>query len=504
MAESVKQRLVLNSLYSAASTVVPVVLALVATPIIVRSLGNEMYGLYAVILGFTAYSFTFAVGKSASKYVAEFRASGQREKLSETVSSIFWLSVGLAVSGAILSAALAETIVTRVLQIPDHLRDVSITAFYLACSIIVVTMLSQVFQFVLQGAHRFDLYVLLTNIGGLALNLGSVFLVLNGYGLLALLSWNLFITTATGAMFYFYAIRFVPDLTLRVSIKSEIWWPVLGYGASIISYQIFGNALLLFERGWIVRRLGPELLTFYVIPMTVGWYLHALVGSLVLALFPVINELRNDREKLVRLYKTATKICLAIAILAVATSAIAGRLFLRVWLSEDFASTSTLVLLIHIATFAVLSVATVTLQISESVGKTHINAIATFVWMAIAVLGMIAFVEHFGIQGIAAARFAGVLAFIPFIVYIEKHFLGGFMWSFWLSSLGKIAVAATVTCVAQMLSLQLLNGWPGIILAAGSGALTYLAALHFVRFLDKEEAAIIRTMTKRVMPVTAS
>ena len=58
-----RKRLVKNGVFSALSWFFPLLLAFIVTPIVVRGLGGELYGLYAVILGFISYSFTFGIGK---------------------------------------------------------------------------------------------------------------------------------------------------------------------------------------------------------------------------------------------------------------------------------------------------------------------------------------------------------------------------------------------------------------------------------------------------------
>ena len=60
--------IVRNVIYGSLTWVLPVGLSFVATPIIVRSLGNNDYGLYALVLGFISYSFTFSLGRAVTKY----------------------------------------------------------------------------------------------------------------------------------------------------------------------------------------------------------------------------------------------------------------------------------------------------------------------------------------------------------------------------------------------------------------------------------------------------
>src|SRR5947209_14846558 len=164
MPEQRSRRLAINTVYSVLSWLVPLVLTLVVTPVVLGRLGDSLYGLYAAILGFISYSFTFGIGKAAAKYVAEYRAAGRTDLVSEVVSSVVWLSVALGLIANIAVFLGARWLAADVLLIPPELRETAVVALYLAAVTIGVTMLSQVFQFVLQGIQRFDRFLWLTNL----------------------------------------------------------------------------------------------------------------------------------------------------------------------------------------------------------------------------------------------------------------------------------------------------------------------------------------------------
>src|SRR5678815_5801587 len=82
-----------NSLFSVGAWLFPILLGFISTPTLVRNLGSEQYGLFAVVLGFMSYSFTFGIGKVAGKFVPEYEASGETEKSVDAVSATFMLTL---------------------------------------------------------------------------------------------------------------------------------------------------------------------------------------------------------------------------------------------------------------------------------------------------------------------------------------------------------------------------------------------------------------------------
>src|SRR5687768_10378785 len=104
-----------NSIFGVLSWFSPIILGFVSTPILVKGLGNESYGLYAIILGFLSYSFTFGIGKAAAKYTAEYSASNEPEKLSQSLSAVLVFSVAVGLVGTTILTIIAPWVVSTVL-----------------------------------------------------------------------------------------------------------------------------------------------------------------------------------------------------------------------------------------------------------------------------------------------------------------------------------------------------------------------------------------------------
>lgn len=484
-------RLLRNGLYSLLSWALPLILALLVTPMIVKGLGHEAYGLYAVILGFIGYSFAFGIGKAATKYVSEFRAAGNADRISGLVSSLVWISLGFGISAIVVIGLAAPWLVRNVLLISPELQETAIAGLYLGSITILLTVVSQVFQSVLQGVHRFDRFLLLGNISALLLNFGSVLLVWNGFGVTHLVLWNSVVVFFVGVMFYANARRLLPEFRLTWRVARQEWNAAWGYSLSIVGYQIFGNALLLFERGWVVRRFGADSLTYYVVPMTLCLYFHAFVSSLALVLFPLVNELLSEPEKLLRLYRTATKVVLALTAFFAVTAIVGGRGFLSVWIGNDFSAAAYPIFVAHVVTFGVLAITIVAWQTVESFRAAFLNVLVTGSWLIVSVPLMIILADTLEEAGVAWARAIGVVTFLPLIVFVESRFLGGFVAGFWISTLLRLAFVVTICGASEMLVLSSLRlDWVTFGLASSVGAVTFAAGLVVTGYFDAVERGV--------------
>lgn len=490
-----RKRFFRNSIFGVLSWLLPIVPTMIATPIVIKRLGDEQYGVLAAVLSFIAYFFTTAIGKVAAKYVAEYRATGQNEKISPMISAtiIFGVSTTLVVS--LIAFIFARPIVVDALRIPEQMQDQAVTGIYIACATILSIFMAQVFQFALQGIHRFDWYLLLANLTSVSFSLGSIAIVLLGYGWIALLAWNLVTWSIVGVVSFFAARHLIPECRLTLKIPSEIWRSVRQYALGIVGYQLFGTLLLFFERVWILRNFGGEAMAYYVIPMTLALYLHLFTASLVLAMFPVVNELLDEPEKLKELYQKATKLVLTLLVFAVLSVVVCGKVFLTAWLGERYADECYVMLVIQTVTFAILALNTIAWQVAEGFKAAALNAYGTIFWMFAGVIAMIAMSQSWQINGVAAGRLAGVLIFIPLIFYIEKRFLGGIFMKFWGATVIRILIAAIPAVGAELfLAKTLQPSWFTFFGSVAAGGIAYVGALFLTGFIDDGEKKMARDL----------
>jgi O-antigen/teichoic acid export membrane protein len=478
--------------------VIPILPTLIATPVIIKTLGNETYGLYVIVLGFTGYFFTLNVGKAVTKYVAEYRAVGEIEKISNSVSATLLFGFAIGLFSTFLIAVSAAFFVSDVLQIPAHLQYTAVIALYLGCLNILINMIGVIFQSILQGLQRFDTFMLVSNSTSILTTIAVLIAVLSGYSIVAIFFVSLAVALASAIASAILVKRILPELKFRLGVGADAWGEVWRYGVSIMAYQLFGSILLLFERSWITRQYGAEALTFYVVPMTLAIYLQTFVGSVVLAVFPVINEHLSRPDLLAELYKEATKLIFIIVAFCGMTAAVIGPVFLELWLNVEFARISYSILLIQVLTFSVVSLTMIVWQVAESFRYAWLTAAANLTWMAVGIPSIVLFSYKWNLFGVAVGRLVGVAVYIPLILYIERRFLGGVFWSFWCSLGVRISLAAAFAgCAEYLLVVGLGRSWFALVLSVPAGGITFLILLYAVRLMGGCESYFFRKVRFR-------
>jgi len=485
-----RNSLLKNIFFGFLSWFLPLGLSFVATPIILHALGIGKYGLYTLVLGLISYSFTFNIGKAIVKYVSEFQANNQTEKISEIISATLLLNLIVGGLGMILLLFYSRWFVVNILQIESALQDEAVTAFHLAAVLIPATMFSQVFSSIIQAIHRFDIYSYITIGSNCFLAAGNIVLALLNQEIEVLLIWSLLLTILNSFVFYFYSRRLLPEFKLKIVFPGEILRLILRYSAAIIVTQFLGNLLVLFERSWITSRLGTEAVAYYVIALNLGVYIHAFIGSISLALFPLSSEIEahGDKSRLLRIYTKATKIVLMLAAFLCLTL-INGRDFiLGLWVGLDFVQKSSDALITHALTFSIMAVAIISLQIIEGVGQPGVTAAAVFVWLVLSIPLMIVLTDDYGITGVGIARLLGASIFIPTILYVEKRVFGLVQWKFWRRTLlivgfGSVCASLVQYFIYQNLAISWINFGGGVII----GGLVFGFCLLIAGFISPHE-----------------
>ncbi len=483
----------MNTVLTLVSWFLPLAVAFVATPILIRNLGNELYGLYTFSVSFLAYAFVSGLGRISSKYVPEFRAANSQPGVDRSVSATFYLTTIVGAAQALLVAGIAAYLVRDVLFVSQQFQTQTINSLYFAAAAGFVMMAGQVFFYALQGVHRFGIFTLLTIINGLLISIGNIVLTGGGFGITAMLAWNLAVVAITGTAAFYYSFSRFNIFRFTISIDRPLLREILRYGGSIFIYQALGCALILFERSLIVRKFGAQELPHYVVPMMLALYMHGALAAMLSVVFPYVNELLNEPQRLSEVYLKASKGVTAVVFLCVCGFFTCGHYFLELWLGRDFADAAYQIFIIHGITYGLSAIALVVWHFAEALKVAALNAACTIVWVVSSAPLMIAAAEYSGMKAVAFARLSGLLLTMPIIPFFEHRFMGGVKWKFWSEVLIKLVLASVVMAAATLGILSILPfGWATFIAAAFSGTVVFGATLLAVGFASADEKAILR------------
>ena len=482
-----------NVLFGFLGWVLPLGCTVAFTPMIVHGLGPDAYGLYAVIVGVIGYlaSMKFNVGRSVTKYISACLPESQARLAGEVLSTSFFLYMFIGVAGAVLLVASADWLVVRVLAIAPVYQSTARLSLYLGAAGLTFTLLAQLLSAAPQALQRFDLYGYVTIGSGVAAITGNGLMVWLGFGFAALIAWNVVVGLFACLAFAAIARRLLPGVRLTVRLRKSLLMELLRFSGAVTIYQVAGNLIVLFERGWITRVLGSAAVTYYVIPMTIAIYIHAFIASLTQVVFPMASEASagRDMERVHRTYTHALKyICVLLVFIAVSLFS-GSRELLANWMGQDFSRAASEVLRVHVVTFTLMALAVVPWQIADGIGFPRWNAVLSLVWLLFMIPLAITLVGRMGILGMAYARGIVVVLSVPFYIgYIERRVFGRILWSHWWRIGYKLAAAGLVMAlILNWLLLRSPSGWIWLAVDVFLGGLSMAAVLWIAGYLDGGE-----------------
>lgn len=384
----------------------PILVALIAIPLLIGGMGTERFGLLAIIwMGVGYFSlFDLGLGRALTKLVSERIGQNDESDLGDLIWTGLALLVLFGTAGALLLSLASEAIVTSLLKVPVSLHDEASLAFrVLALSIPVVIFTAGLIG-LLEAHQRFG------SITAVRIPLG----ILTFAGPLMTLQVSPNIALATASLlaarviamivYYRQTIRIRPELREPRWLQRMHVRPLLSFGGWLTVTNIVGPIMTYLDRFFIGAILGLQSVAYYVTPYDVLSRMQMLPQAIIGVMFPAMTMAHHsDRERLNVLYRqTARVIYWPVLVITTSCFLIAPEA-LQLWLGEEFRVASTPVVHWLAAGLAMNGLARPALTMLQSAGRPDLTAKA-HLFELLPYLSLLWYLAHqFGISGVAAA-----------------------------------------------------------------------------------------------------
>jgi O-antigen/teichoic acid export membrane protein len=149
--------LVRNVALNALGWLLPVSLALVVVPVLVRTLGADRFGVLSLAWSLIGYFslFDLGLGRALTQVLSERLGRGAHDDLPSLTWTALWLMLPLGVAGGLVVWLLAPWLATSVLRIPPALQGESTRAFQFLALAIPFTVSTAGFRGILEATQAF-------------------------------------------------------------------------------------------------------------------------------------------------------------------------------------------------------------------------------------------------------------------------------------------------------------------------------------------------------------
>lgn len=347
-----RKRLATNAVSGIVSFVVSVGLAFVMTPVIVRGLGNEWYGIWELAIGLVGYFgvLELGVGPALVAYVANAVARNDDHELNRILNTGLCTLLAAGVMGALVFAglslfadkvipvknaqdvALAPLMIVFGLVLSSSLLRLALSGFLLGLQ---AHSIVNALQMVLSILQAIVIYFILSSHAAFPL-LKMACVVLAGSLMQALcmaITIRLLRRSSRFAVSYFSRAT-MRDL-LHYGLKSTIIRASEGLLRRLVGFSIAHTA-------------GVGKIVFFVMPNRLIEYAQSFVAEAALPLTPYYANIAggNDRRAIVDAWLETTRVY-QVAVFGLAAGTLAlGTPFITVWIGPDIAERSRWVFLI--------------------------------------------------------------------------------------------------------------------------------------------------------------
>jgi O-antigen/teichoic acid export membrane protein len=324
----------------------PLLLALVLTPILVSQLGLERWGLFTLALALVGVFgiFDLGVGAALTRALSERIGHGEGADATRLTASALATLAGLSIIGATALFFAMPPLVHHVLNVPQAMRDETIAALrVLACAAPLVVLNAALWG-VLAAYQKFRAANLVTMPVSIFYYLGPV---------LALLAWDSLVAVMlalvacrlANTLSYLWLIRPLLPGLWRERPRFGPALPLLRIGGWMTFSGTLGQALIYADRFLVGSLLTLAAVAFYATPLDLVLRFWILPVAVANTLVPALaSAYRAMPERTAALLHRGALVILAVCLpAALLLLALAGPV-LRLWLGAEFEAGSAMVL----------------------------------------------------------------------------------------------------------------------------------------------------------------
>lgn len=337
------------------SYLVTAVVGFTLTPVVVQSLGATGYGLWTLVLSITGYFGLLDLGirSSVSRFLSRHLALNDEDGVNRTTSTAFAILAAGGVLASIATLGIALFLFDR-LRIPPEYASQGRTALLITGLNMSCILPLGIFSAVIYASERFDIVSGITIAMEVTRAALVVWLLRDGYGLVALALVALLLTVVQYSAMAFVVARLHPRLRIRWHYVDRKACREL-FGFSIYRFiWIVSNQVIFYSDAVVIGIfLSAGAITPYAIATSLINYGRNIVFLLLDPFYPSAARMDANGEiaELQRLLIVGTRIALLVALPLCCGFIFLGRQFITLWMGDEYAGGAVVLMILAIPQF---------------------------------------------------------------------------------------------------------------------------------------------------------
>lgn len=475
-----------------------VLIGLVYTPWMIKSIGQADYGLYTLamsIIGLLA--FDFGLGNATTKFICEYLAQKRQDKVDALLGLVAKLYLGM----DLLLLSVFIGVYLFLPEIYDGLTSGELNTFRI---VFIIAAFYCTFSFpfiplngILTGYEKFVQLKCCDMFQRVFIVVTMAICLVCGYGLFALVIVN----SVSGIIAILLKLVLIRRNTpLKVNLR---FWDS-GELRRIFSFVVWVTIIALAQR--MIFNIAPSILGRYAdtsqiailgVAITIESYTYLFANAIGGLFLPRVsqmvvgNDVKAVQKLMVRVGRLQIFVCGFIFIWFIAF----GGNFINLWVGQEYSP---------VYACAILFLIPIIIQLPQEIGMTYIVAAnkvrqQAFIYIGMAVTNValaVPLAKHFGVYGLSWAIFASYcLRTIALDIMFQKR-LGLDIVDFFKASFGQLIVPLTIAALVFLaLTCIPLGGWPGLLTKSLLAVISYAGIIWMIS--NDSEKELFSTLSHR-------
>lgn len=394
-----------NALFNLGSQIAPLIVAVVAIPILIRALGPTAFGLLTLVSTAIGYFglFDFGIGRALTHAIATRVGRNETDEL----SAVTWTGLALlgafgVVGGAVLAIG-TPALIARVLNVDAADQPAARTAFYIMAGAIPLTLIATGFRGILEAYQDFGIASALRTPLAMASYLAPLAVLPFSHDIVAVVA-ALAAVRVVGAIVHAAVCVGRYPLLRRPHFDRRLVRPLLAYGGWLTVSNVVSPIMTYLDRFMIGAILPLAAVTYYVTPFEVVSRLFIIPAAILGVLFPAFAAtFAVDRNRTRQLVDRAFRVIILVMFPAAFLLATLGQEILTIWISAAFARESTLILQWLAIGVLINSAGQVAFTVLQGVGRPDLTAKTHLIELPLYLASIWGLSHAFGLVGVAMA-----------------------------------------------------------------------------------------------------
>jgi O-antigen/teichoic acid export membrane protein len=396
-----------NTLFNFLTQIILAFVSLWSIPYIIKGVSNDGFGLLSILWAFIGYFalLDFGISRAIVKFLSEAIAAEDKDKIKKIVwtSIVVILFIGI-VSGCIVVFSAPIVVKNIVANNALMMKDATTSLLMIGISVPFLLLFGALkgFQMAFQ---RFDIFNSFQGLTGVVQSVGSVILILSGYGLLEII----FLTIISRIMLSLIALAILPLMIPGIfstpsAVDKFVMKKLFSFGGWITISQLISPLFLYLDRILIGIYLPLSAVAYYTVPQEALTRVLVIPMSLTTTLFPAMSKqsvLPTDEDKSGVFYFRSLKYLSIIMTPIVICLFLFAHEILNVWIGNEFALQSKIIFQILAVGLFFNAVAQIPATYLHATGRPDITAKFHIVELPVMIIFNVILIPIIGIVGTA-------------------------------------------------------------------------------------------------------